>query len=343
MTTPDVAAVLIERQILLDRLEAEVEESLDQEIEEIKTLARGQNPDTGRPFGNDVAALFDTFLGDNVLAEGEALFTFVGGRSYRSTNKPPARLDQDPELVAQLASVNRLVEEQIDTPAGSVRYHAIPRPLEGQRRGVFVVANFLAQERAEVDLAVRVSGLAALAALLAAVGLAWVLAGRLLAPLRLLTDTARTITETDLTGRIPVRGRDEIAELTRTFNAMLDRLEDAFATQRAFLDDAGHELRTPITIIRGHLEVSGDDPEEREAATAVVMDELDRMARGVDDLLVLARAERPGFLETEPIDLAAFTSELHAKASALAPRTWSSTAWPGPRSSATGSGSPRRS
>lgn len=131
MTTPDVAAVLIERQILLDRLEAEVEESLDQEIEEIKTLARGQNPDTGRPFGNDVAALFDTFLGDNVLAEGEALFTFVGGRSYRSTNKPPARLDQDPELVAQLASVNRLVEEQIDTPAGSVRYHAIPRPLEG--------------------------------------------------------------------------------------------------------------------------------------------------------------------------------------------------------------------
>ena len=115
-------------------------------------------------------------------------------------------------------------------------------------------------------------------------------------PAAALGDTARSISETDLSRRIPVTGNDEIAELARTFNAMLDRLERAFATQRAFVSDASHELRTPITIVRGHLELLGDDPEERRETVALVTDELDRMSRFVDDLLLLARAEREDFL-----------------------------------------------
>ena len=128
--------------------------------------------------------------------------------------------------------------------------------------------------------------------LLIASALAWVVAGRILAPLRTLDETARSISETDLTRRIPVSGNDEIAELARTFNAMVDRLERAFASQRAFVSDASHELRTPITIVRGHLELLGDDPEERRETIALVTDELDRMSRFVDDLLLLAKAER---------------------------------------------------
>ena len=84
---------------------------------------------------------------------------------------------------------------------------------------------------------------------------------------------------------------------------MLDRLQQAFATQRAFIDDAGHELRTPITIIRGNLEVSGDDPKEWQEAKPLVLDELDRMGRIVDDMLLLAKAEQPDFLQPGPIDL----------------------------------------
>ena len=103
---------------------------------------------------------------------------------------------------------------------------------------------------------------------------------------------------------------------------MLDRLEDAFASQRSFVSDAGHELRTPITIVRGHLELLGDDPEERRETVALVTDELDRMSRFVDDLLTLARAERHDFLQLEDVDLDALTEELGAKASALAPRRW---------------------
>ena len=70
-------------------------------------------------------------------------------------------------------------------------------------------------------------------------------------------------TGADLTERLPVSGHDELAELSSTFNGMLDELEDAFDTQQRFVDDAGHELRTPITVIRGHLDLMGDDPEER--------------------------------------------------------------------------------
>lgn len=124
-------------------------------------------------------------------------------------------------------------------------------------------------------------------------GIGWAVAGRILAPVRPVRRAAAQLTEQDLTRRIPVQGRDDIALLAETFNAMLDRLERAFAAQRQFVDDAGHELRTPITIVRGHLELMGDDPAEQAETIRLVTDELDRMSRIVEDLLLLAKAERP--------------------------------------------------
>ena len=103
---------------------------------------------------------------------------------------------------------------------------------------------------------------------------------------------------------------------------MLDRLEAAFADQKEFLADVGHELRTPITVIRGHLETLGDDPAERAEAIAVIHDELERMSRLVDDLLLLARSDRPDFLRFEPLDLDLLTHELFAKARTLGVRRW---------------------
>jgi two-component system OmpR family sensor kinase len=172
--------------------------------------------------------------------------------------------------------------------------------------------------------------------------LAWVVAGRVLAPLRLLGDTARSIGESDLTRRIPVEGDDELVDLARTFNEMLGRLEEAFASQKAFISDAGHELRTPITIIRGHLEVMGDDPDERRETLELVSDELGRMSRLVNDLLLLAKANRPDFLEPQTIDLDDLTRELFAKASALADATGGSPRWDPGASSPTASASLRR-
>ncbi|MFC6094968.1 sensor histidine kinase [Saccharothrix lopnurensis] len=116
--------------------------------------------------------------------------------------------------------------------------------------------------------------------------------------------------------------RDALAALAEQFNAMLDRLEHAFATQRRFLDDAGHELRTPITIVSGHLELMGDDPAERAEAVRLCADELDRMNRVVGDLLLLAKAEQPDFITPAPADVAELTSDLYAKVRAIGDRHW---------------------
>ena len=103
---------------------------------------------------------------------------------------------------------------------------------------------------------------------------------------------------------------------------MVERLEQGFISQRRFLDDVVHELRTPITIAHGHLEVLGDDPAERVETVDLVTDELDRMSRYVSDLLVLAKAEQPDFLVTEPLELGEFALDLHQLVRALGPRSW---------------------
>jgi signal transduction histidine kinase len=153
-------------------------------------------------------------------------------------------------------------------------------------------------------------------------GFAWFGAGRILAPIRRLTETAEAISERDLTQRIDVAGDDDVARLGRTFNAMLDRLQGAFASQRQFLNDVGHELRTPITIVRGHLEVVGDDPQERRETVALVVDELERMRHLVDDLVVLARSEQPDFLDLAPVDVGELVHEIARKAERIADRSW---------------------
>ena len=104
---------------------------------------------------------------------------------------------------------------------------------------------------------------------------------------------------------------------------MLDRLEASLASQRALLDDVGHELRTPLTVIRGHLELmDAADPADVAGTRALVLDELERMRRLVDDLLTLAKADQPDFVQPRPTDLARLIDETLAKASTLGERHW---------------------
>jgi signal transduction histidine kinase len=188
--------------------------------------------------------------------------------------------------------------------------------------GVLIAAESLADERDQVESAVTLAVAVSVVVTLLASLFIWLAAGRAVQPLRALARTTRTITDTDLSDRVSVRGGDEIAELGRTFNGMLDRLESAFEDQKEFLADVGHELRTPITVIRGHLETLGDDPAERAEATSVIHDELERMSRLVDDLLLLARSDRGDFLRPEPLDLDLLTHEIFAKAQTLGVRRW---------------------
>jgi two-component system OmpR family sensor kinase len=327
-----IGSVILVRQVLVQRLDERIEAELVQEVEEVRGLADGNDPETGLPFGERVDRIFEVFLARNIPAQHEMLLTFVDGRLHRysPTDELPVvdevhslyPLYQEQALVAQWANVEEPARGRAETPAGAIEYLAVPFLVNDQPEGVFVVASFRDLQRAETDAASLAAAIVGLVMLIIGSVLAIRLAERILRPVGLVTRTARSISETDLSQRIPVHGYDEISELSGTFNEMLERLEDAFATQRRFVDDAGHELRTPITVIRGHLEVMGDDPEDRRRTLDLVSDELERMSRMVDDLLTLARAEQPDFLRPRLADLDELTLRMLQNARGLATREW---------------------
>ena len=147
----------------------------------------------------------------------------------------------------------------------------------------------------------------------ASLGVGWVVAGRVLRPIGRITAVARDIQATDLSRRIELPGpEDELKQLADQFDAMLARLDAAFAAQRQFTADASHELRNPLAIIRTNVDVAladpHADPDDLRHTITVVKRASDRMARLVDDLLALARRQEPT-LEHEPVDLGVAVTE----------------------------------
>jgi two-component system OmpR family sensor kinase len=318
-------SVLLARQAIVRGIDARIDRELVQERDELaKFVRRGIDPQTGERFRGNVRRIFVTFLERNVPSRNEVLLTFVNGEPFvRSEQVVEYRLDHDAELVSLWAPLRRSDRGRVETPAGDVEYLAVPVEDEGGAvRGVFVIAHFRSLEQESIQTGVRAAAGVGLAAVVVGSLLAWSLANRVLRPIKVMTETARSISESDLTRRIPVAGNDETAHLAQTFNDMIDRLEEAFRIQGQFVSDAGHELRTPITVIRGHLELLDEDPDERQKTIALVMDELERMNRFVNDLLLLARAERPDFLDLTPVDLEPLTAEITEKAAALGIRDW---------------------
>ena len=257
--------VLITRQIQLARADREIAAEQVQEVEELRRFAdEGVDPATGRPFGTDVTRMLEVFISRNVPSDDEGFYALVDGvETWYSIGRPP--LLDVPEVEGAWAAITTPTLETWSNVAGigEVRSLGVPLSLDGTTPAVFVVASFPADDQDEVDQLVRVLILAGLAVVALTSVVVWSIAGRVLQPGAELSATARQITEDDLSARLPVQGHDELADLGTTFNDMVDRLERGFAQQRRFLDDAAHELRTPITIARGHLEILGDDPVER--------------------------------------------------------------------------------
>jgi signal transduction histidine kinase len=315
-------AAVVTRQVLLARLDRDIDRTLTQEVEELRLLATGTNPATGEPFGDDVEAIFETFMSRSVPADEEAFYALVDGEPFLRSFEAPAVLFEEPGVVERWTTTTEPLRDEFDTSIGEVRSLAVPLATDGEKLGTFVVAHFPAAEREAISQILRILLVAGGIVLVASGALAWSLSGRILRPVRDLTDTARDISETDLSARIPVEGHDELAELGTTFNEMLDRLQRGFDGQRQFLDDVAHELRTPITIVQGHLDLIGDDPDDRAETVSIITDELDRMNRYVNDLLLLAQSERDDFLHLEKVELTDFAASTLRTISAMAEREW---------------------
>jgi two-component system, OmpR family, sensor kinase len=170
-------------------------------------------------------------------------------------------------------------------------------------------------ERAQNGVA-RAFVLAGAIVLILALVASYLAGARVSAPLRGMAQVATRVDAGDLDPRMEISSsrRDEVRVLADAFNRMLDRLSEAFASQREFVADASHELRTPLTVIRGQLEVlaAQENPSADEVIRVekLVQAEITRVSRLVDDLLILAQAERTDFLRAETIDVRPFVTDL---------------------------------
>ncbi|MFW5469269.1 sensor histidine kinase [Knoellia sp. CPCC 206435] len=312
------AALVVERH----RIEQRVERLLAQEVAEFRELAvTGVDPSTGRPFAT-ADRLLEISMQRNVPDDNEVHLGFLPDVTLVPADGLGS-LDTDGAFRELVTRHTQPTFGEVDVEGqGRVTYAALPVTKAGQVSH-YVAVYFTDRELGELADTIRSYALAALVAWAGLVFAAWVLAGRILHPVRELQDTASSISASDLSRRIDVTGGDELAALGRTFNGMLDRLQEVLGSQRRMLDDAGHELRTPITVIRGHLEVmDAEDVDDVEAVRALALDELDRMSGLVEDLIVLAKTRLPEFLATEPIDVGNLVRRTLDKAQALGNRTW---------------------
>jgi signal transduction histidine kinase len=170
------------------------------------------------------------------------------------------------------------------------------------------------QRTAQLNALLTKSGVALGIMAFISIGLGWLMAGRALRPVRTMSTRARGISERNLHERLALAGpNDELKELGDTFDGLLARLETAFESQRRFVANASHELRTPITLERALVEVALADPN---ASTASLRETCERVLvateqqeRLIEALLTLARSQR-GLELREQFDLGALTGEV---------------------------------
>jgi len=285
-----------------------------------------------------VASAASLYIHDQPFsASSTFLFAIVPG-APTSTNRPElfahARPDNG-ETPAEQAQENRLSQQLLTAPPG---YATLVLPdvgnlrllkrivhVSGERVTIGVGEPLASVTHAQNGVA-RAFILAGVLALIGALLGGYLIGTRVTRPLRRMAAVAARVDAGDLHPRIHDPGGQgaEVRVLAEAFNHMLDRLTDAFASQRAFVADASHELRTPLTVIRGQLEVlaaqGSPSGAEVRRVELLLQSEIARISRLVDDLLLLAKAEQTQFLRIEPIELASYVQELWDGMSLLSER-----------------------
>lgn len=309
-------------------LYADMDNSLERSFGEFeKLLETGIDPSTSEGF-TAAENLVYLVMQRTLPAPNEGMMGVRDGRAVLLANDSVAvRLEDDPELVADIdarSSLDTVRITSIETAAATYRAVVVPVQLRDDAEPMmFVLAFDTVAERAELNQTFTTFALISGGTLVLIAAVGWLLMGNLLQPVRRLRAAARKISDTDLSQRIAVTGNDDLSDLTRTFNDMLGRLERSFASQRRLLDDVGHELRTPITIIQGHLELQDSaDADDVESVRAVALDELERMRLLVDDLVTLAGSARPDFVRPDAVDAGRLTDDVLDKARGLGDRRW---------------------
>jgi two-component system OmpR family sensor kinase len=284
-------------------------------LEKISALRPADDFDSATAYLDNVVAGFLSAQNEGVVGvvDGTVAVEPDGGNQFTTIT--------DPALVRAAMAHNEGSGPTIGTVAtetGDMRYVALPVHVPGDTTdAVYLRAVDLDVQLAPVSSAITTYVISAVVVMAALGFVSWFLTGRLLSPLRQLRDAADAVSFDDLGTRVPEDGDHEFADLSRTMNSMLDRLEASVSSQRQLLDDIRHELKTPITIVRGHLEMMDvDDRADVIAIREMGISELDRMTRLVDDIDLLSSAQGDQF-EMRPIDVGMLTERVGELAAAI--------------------------
>ncbi|MHB0870436.1 MAG: ATP-binding protein [Chloroflexota bacterium] len=237
-----------------------------------------------------------------------------------SPNLPGGRLPGQSEATA--AALGGQVT-YMSVPVGHERVRVLAKPVidAGRQIGVVLVGESLHPQDVALSRVQWLLGLSAVAAALISLLSGWWLAGRAFRPIADVTRVAQRIAATGkFEQRItPPPVRDELGHLVGTFNEMLTRLDGTFRRHREFLADASHELRGPLMVIRGNLDLLAQDlpTGEREESSREAKEEAERMSRLLADLLFLAKSDAQLEMERAPVDLSLLVLEGLDRASSL--------------------------
>lgn len=314
----------------LSSVSADATNRLEHSRDRIRQLAADrQDPSSGQPL-EDVSAVLRTHIQRTAEGRGEAELGFVGTDAstkltWVSADNVSFRPEQDKELLTRVSSqaaASESVIETVRTPTSS--YRVLVVPLQGSaQRGALVHVIDLKVAESQLRRTMAFYAAAAVFTVALVTGLAWFAVERLLRPIEQLRRATESIGEEDLTTRVPVKGRDDLTALAAAVNRMLDRVQTSVEAQRNLLDDVGHELRTPIAVVRGHLELTDPaDPEDVRQTQLLALDELDRMGMLVGDLILLAKSVQSDFVTPVDTDVAELTELVFDKSLALGERRW---------------------
>ena len=314
----------------LSSVSADATNRLEHSRDRIRQLAADrQDPSSGQPL-EDVSAVLRTHIQRTAEGRGEAELGFVGTDAgteltWVSADNVSFRPEQDKELLTRVSSqaaASESVIETVRTPTSTYRVLVVPLQ-GGAQRGARVHVIDLKVAESQLRRTMAFYAAAAVFTVALVTGLAWFAVERLLRPIEQLRRATESIGEEDLTTRVPVKGRDDLTALAEAVNRMLDRVQTSVEAQRNLLDDVGHELRTPIAVVRGHLELTDPvDPEDVRQTQLLAIDELDRMGMLVNDLILLAKSVQSDFVTPADTDVAELTELVFDKSLALGERRW---------------------
>ena len=305
--------------ILISRaIYAEIDQALEVQAQEALLFTQTRPTAQGlqivlRPEYSDAFAHSGIFL--QVAGSDGSVFS-------RSTNLSDEQLPTDSDVLERARKGQPFIET-VSVRGTALRIYHHPFVFQGRLHSMLQLARSLTDVEASLRQLRLVIFFGGGLSIVAAMGLAYLVAHAGLLPLERLAQAAQVIGQTqDLSKRVPQAGaNDEVNRLAETFNTMLDRLQssyarvaEALAAQQRLVADASHELRTPLTVIRGNVALLRDIPdlseEERKAALNDIAVESERMSRLVSDMLALARADAGQTVRRERVDINAIAADV---------------------------------